>query len=172
MLRGARVHQILGDSMASFGEALFGSPAKTQQFNKFTPQQQNLQNQSIEQAMGLLQGVGQNKFDFAPIEQQARNQFQTQTVPGLAERFTGMGNNRRSSGFENALSSAGIGLEGNLAALRSQYGLQQQSMQQNLLSSLMGQGLQPSFDTVQQQATPGAFHEIAGLLLKLLPMLL
>jgi len=64
------------------------------------------------------------------------DQFNQQTVPQLAERFAGMGGGMggglSSSGFGQALSSAGGQLQNQLAALKSQ--LAQQAAQQ-----LMGQ---------------------------------
>lgn len=53
-------------------------------------------------------------------------QFNEQTIPGLAERFAGLGA-QSSSGFQNALGQAGAGLQENLAGLRS--GLQMQGAQ-------------------------------------------
>lgn len=63
------------------------------------------------------------------------DQFNQQTVPGLAERFAGMGamgGGLSSSGFGQSLSSAGGALQNQLAALKA--GLGQQAAQ-----SLMGQ---------------------------------
>jgi hypothetical protein len=64
------------------------------------------------------------------------NQFNQQTIPGLAERFAslggGMGGGLSSSGFGQALSSAGGNLQAQLAQLKA--GLGQQAAQ-----SLMGQ---------------------------------
>src|SRR5205814_1610364 len=71
-----------------------GTPAHERQFNLFTPQQANVQNSALQNALGLLQG-GQNplgnSFDFAPIADEARSQFYSGAVPTLAERFTSMG---------------------------------------------------------------------------------
>lgn len=63
------------------------------------------------------------------------NQFNQQTVPGLAERFAGMGamgGGLSSSGFGQALGAAGGNLQAQLAQLKA--GLGQQAAQ-----SLMGQ---------------------------------
>lgn len=69
----------------------------------------------------LYQG---NKYGFEPIAAQARNQFATQTVPTIAERFAGLGA-LSSSGFNRQLAQAGTDLERDLAALRAQYGIQE-----------------------------------------------
>jgi hypothetical protein len=63
------------------------------------------------------------------------NQFEQQTVPGLAERFAGMGANGgalSSSGFGQALGAAGGNLQSNLAQLKAMLG-------QQAAQSLMGQ---------------------------------
>jgi hypothetical protein len=147
----------------AFLDFLFGSPETTQQFNRFTPQQQGLQNQSIGGAMNLLKQLQGNQFDFAPIAQQARDQFSNQVVPSLAERFSslGSGGSQNSSAFQGALGAAGAGLESNLAALKSQYGLQQRGQNINLLSSLLGHGMNPSFENTYIPRSPG-FLESAG----------
>lgn len=121
---------------------------------RFSPEVQS-------QLQNLLQG---SSTAFAPIEQQARQQFQTQTVPALAERFTSLGDNRRSSGFEGALGQAGAGLEQGLASLKSQHGMQ-------LLQTLL-----PYLEQTYQQRQPG-FGENFGVgaasgLSSLLPFLL
>jgi hypothetical protein len=60
--------------------------------------------------------------DFGGIEQQARQGFQQQTIPALAERFAGLGG-LNSTAFRGELGKAGSNLEGQLAGLRSEYGL-------------------------------------------------
>lgn len=160
------------------GSFLFGSGPTTQQFNRFAPNQQQLQNQSINQALSLLGQVGQpiSTQGFEPIAQQARQQFQTQTVPTLAERFTAMGGGQRSSAFPAALGSAGAQLESNLGALGAQYGLQERGQQQQLLSQLLGYGLTPSYETVHSEGQPGFLQSVlsplAGGLGQALPLLL
>lgn len=66
----------------------------------------------------LMQGT-----EFGPIENLAREKFQQETIPTLAERFAGAGG-LNSSALIGQLGKAGSNLESQLAALRSQYGLQ------------------------------------------------
>jgi len=103
-----------------------GQPAGVETFNQYTPEQQAAFSQILQQA---LSGIGQNKFDFAPIENQARQGFAEQTIPGIAERFSKLGA-QKSSAFGQQLGAAGAGLEGNLAAQKQGYNLQQQQMLQ------------------------------------------
>lgn len=75
---------------------------------------------------------------FEPIEKLARQNFQQQTIPSLAERFAGLGG-LQSTAFKGELGRAGSNLENQLAALRSQYGLQQGDLQAktaNILGNL------------------------------------
>lgn len=140
----------------------FGS--KPKQMQRLMPQQQQLMDSVLQQALSRL---GSNQFDFAPIEQQARTGFQTKTLPGIAERFTAFGPGaQRSSAFSEALGQAGTGLEENLAAMRSNYGMQQQG---NLLN-LLQMGLQPQFDWTTGGGGGGG--QILMTLAKLLPMFL
>jgi hypothetical protein len=98
---------------------------------------------------------------FEPIAQQARTRFGQQTVPMLAERFLGSGQNLASSGLTQQLGQAGSGLEEALAAMQAQYGMQNRA--QGLQA--LGMGLQPQYQFFQ---TP----EQQGLLGQLLPLAL
>lgn len=143
------------------------------QLQRFNPQQMGVQQSALQQALSLLGGQGSglsNQFNFAPIAQQARTQFQQQTVPGLAERFAGLGSGAglSSPAFASQLGQAGAGLEGQLAALQSQYGLQQQGLNQQLLNQLLGFGLQPQFENIyapQQQSFGQSISPYLGQLL-------
>jgi len=149
-----------GESLKNF---LVGSPGQQMQFNRFTPQQQNLQNQSIAQILSLLQGVsGGNQSNFAPIAQQARTQFQTQTLPLLAERFTSLGSNKRSSGLEGLALQGAQGLEEGLAALQSKHNLAAGGLNNQLLGLLLSLATQPSFESAYKPANYGLLGGIAN----------
>ena len=115
-----------------------GSPEKFGQISRFTPEVQQQINNLLSQTLTRL---GSNQFDFGPIEEQARKGFKERTIPGLAERFISQFGSTRSSGFGNALGSAASELESNLAAMKQDYGLRQQSQ----LQSLLGLGQQEPF---------------------------
>lgn len=136
-----------------------GTPGHLEQFQRYTPEQQQV-------LQSLLQQGAQNA-DFGPIEAQARRNFSEVTVPSLAERFTSLGGQggQRSSAFAGTLGQAASGLESNLAALRSQYGMQQ-----------LGLGLQPQFENAYFTRQPGLGEQLLGSgvegLSKILPLLL
>lgn len=134
-------------------EFFVGGPDQLQQFGQFGPEQQQALNQLLGMGLGGLQ---KTPFDFQPIADQARTNFAQKTIPSIAERFTALGG-QRSSAFNQALGSAGSGLETDLAAMGSQYNLGQQS---NLLA-LLGLGLQPQYQTAFQ---PGGYGVLGGLL--------
>lgn len=148
---------IMGAGAAAGGlSSLFKKPAQQQNISRLTPQQLGWQSQAGDLAMKGLQ----NPYEgFEPIANQARDEFQSSTIPSLAERFSSMGSGgQRSSAFQGALGQAGAGLQSNLAALRSQYGLQQQQQSGNLLN----QALQPNFDTRFVQHEPGFLESALG----------
>lgn len=118
-----------------------GQPERVQQTPTLNPQQLALQTRLGNYAADRLMN---NQLDFSPIEARARQQFKTQTIPGLAERFTAMGGGQRSSAFQSALGSASSDLESNLGALRSQYNLAQYPQ----LLSMMNIGMRPQFENV------------------------
>lgn len=146
-----------------------GSPAQTQTTPRFSPLQEQAQNQALQQLMHLIGNQGRPDYSaFEPIEQRARQQFQTQTIPGLAERFTALGGGQRSSAFQGALGQSGADLESQLAALRSQYGVQQQQLGQNRLTSLANIGFQQPFETQYLAGQPGLLQNLLPYLIQAL----
>ena len=145
-------------------EFLVGAPGQMQYAPLLTPQQQGLQSQNIQNVLGMLQGGANapSRFDFGPIEAQARRGFETQTIPSLAERFTSLGGGQRSSAFQGALGQAGSDLEGQLAAMRSGIGLQQQQMDRDYLLNLLRFALMPQFESQYIPATGGLLGNAAG----------
>ena len=134
-----------------------GTPQNQQQIPRFSP--------DITSGISNLFSQGMQNMNPDAIENRARNQFQTQTVPSLAERFTSMGGpgsqgGQRSSAFGAQLGGAGADLESQLAALRSQFGMQQTQM-----------GLTPTFDTMNNPRQPGVLESAIPQLLQLLVML-
>ena len=116
-------------------------PKGYKKVSTFSPQQKQL----FQQLMASLGGMGGQGFNLqqSPLFQGPSSflqslysptpetmaqfqapyirQFQQQTIPGLAERFAGMGAGAQSSsGFQQALGQAGGELSENLAALRGQ----------------------------------------------------
>lgn len=143
---------------------LFGTPSRTEQLQRFNPQQQQAFSQLLQNA---LSGMQNNDFSFAPLETKARQGFKQQTVPSIAERFTSMGG-QRSSAFGQQLGQAASGLETNLAALGSQHGMQQQQ----ILMNLLGLGLTPQFENVYHPEQQGFAQTGLAALIKILPLLL
>lgn len=108
--------------------------------------------------MDLLSGSPES---YEKFEAPMMRQFNEQVVPGIAERFTGVGG--QSSAFQQALGNAGAGLQENLASMRG--GLQQQGAQ-GLLQALMGlsgQGLGThAFENVYQPKAPSFLQSLFG----------
>ena len=116
--------------------------------------------QVLQMALSQLQNPQQG---FAPIAQQARSQFETQTLPSLVEQFTaGAPSGERSSAFAGALGSAGAGLEENLASMGAQYGQRQQGLSQNLL----GIGLRPQNEYMYEPEGQSGIMQLLQMLAK------
>ena len=131
---------------------LFGQDQ--QQNQRFDPTQRGQQQQLASMGLGGLQD---NQFDFGPIEQQARTNFQSQTLPSLMSRFTSMGEGtQRSSGFQGAVGAAGAGLEESLAGMKQHYGMQEQG---NLFKMLQ-MGLQSPYGQQQTAGSSGGLGNI------------
>lgn len=136
-------------------DVLFGSPERQVNLDRLTPDQQQASSQVLQQALSGLQDTDRTSFE--PIAQQARQQFQEETVPSIAERFSQF-NGQRSGAFQQALGQSGAQLESSLAGQQAQFN--QQNMQQ--LMQLLNQGLQPQFEAGIQQGSPGALPALGG----------
>ena len=145
-----------------------GTSGGYKQIGTQNSQQEQLMSQLM-QGMGGAQGAGmdwlqqmlsgdQSAFD--AYEAPYKRQFEQETVPGLAERFAGMGSggSQSSSAFNQTMGQAGSELSENLAALRG--GLQQNAMSQ--LQGMMGQAYKPTFENVYQQPTMGILPGMAS----------
>jgi len=141
---GAGAGGILGALGGLFGGGSEGGPRRA----NYTPQEQDIFSMLLNQGKNQLQNPYQG---FDDISNYAQNNFYQNTIPSIAERFTAMGNGQRSSAFQGALGQAGAGLNQSLAALRSQYGMQNQ---QNGLNTLQF-GLRPAFQDYYQSSQPG-----------------
>ena len=137
------------------GGGLFGKEGGAQQFQNYTPGQN--------QMMDLLMSMGMQNMDPQAQNQQAMQNFRQNTVPGLAERFSmmGSGGGQRSSAFAGALGQAGADIEPRLAALRNQMGMGQMQM-----------GLQPRFENMYMPAQKGGLEGGLESLMKMLPFLM
>lgn len=129
-----------------------------------------MRNISQQGAQGLpgvaqgLEGLAQNKFNFGPISDWARTNFAQTTVPSIAERFSslGTGGSQRSSYFPQMLSQAGSNLDQQLAAMKADYDMRGQALNQglygqmgNMYLSMLGSGLQPQWQTSYMANQPG-----------------
>lgn len=115
--------------------------------------QMDLQNRIAQLGQARLE-AGQPGFE--PFAKQARQQFNRDTVPSIAERFTAQGGGQNSSAFANALGQSNSDLEAQLASAGAQYGLQNQQ-----LGLQMAQlGLQPQYD--QSYSPPSGWQGALG----------
>lgn len=125
-----------GGSLENLGENVIGRAPRTRQEQMYTPEQQA--------ALAQLLQMGMFNQDFKPQEDYARQQFASNTIPTIMQRFRGSGDNMASSGLGALLKGGGVGLESQLANLRSQHGMKQ-----------LGMGLGKQFDTFHDPGQPG-----------------
>lgn len=146
--------------------AFFTNPSRISTIPRYSPQQVGQLDKLANLGLSNLQNSQQN-FNIGALEDQARKQFQTQTVPSIANRFLA-GNTRNSSGFQSALASGGADLESSLAALRNQFGQQQQQTGLNQLQM----GLQPQFESLYEPESPNFLGQLGISTAQSLPRLL
>lgn len=121
--------------MATASENLLGTQGQSRAFSRFGPQFQGQNDEIIRNLLTRLGGQAQQGFE--PIENQARRDFEQKTLPTIGERFTSLGSNALSSpAYQSQKYGSAIDLETNLAALKSQYGLQQNNQLMQLLQLL------------------------------------
>ena len=161
--------------MANFLDFLFGRGEKTEQFQRYTPEQEDVLNQllggggqQLPQAFDFLKNIlSQDPETMKQFQAPAMREFQEDIIPSIAERFSGL-DAQKSSAFGQQLGKAGAGLEERLSAQRA--GLGGQAISQ--LQSLLGGGLGPRFDTAVRPGQPGLAQAGIGGLAQLLPLLL
>jgi len=154
-----------------FFDFLFGTEDKVEQMPTMNPQQMKLLNSLISQqgklqkggygdAMSLLQQYLNPQSDvYSNFEKPYLQEFEQQTVPGLAERFAGlgaMGGGLSSSGFGQALGAAGANLQTQLASMKQQYQRQSINDLLNQYNQLTNTGLNArTFENTYQQGSTG-----------------
>lgn len=127
---------ILGNLMSLFGKSR--APETTKVAN-YEPDQMNAQNFALRQALEGLQGNA--------IENKARGDFASKTVPTISERFAGI-DGMGSSGYMNSMAQAGRELEGDISAQR-----------QDQLMNLLNIGLTPQYSVFHQGEQPGKMQQ-------------
>ena len=137
--------------MSGFEEFFMGSPARTEQVQRFSPEQQQAFNEMRE--MGL-QGLRPGGMANDPMALVARQDFERKTIPTLAERFAGFGGGQQSSAYAQQLAQAGTDLDTRLAALR----MQNMGQYQNMVNT----GLTPQWENIFQPATPSGLGQVAA----------
>ena len=137
-----------------------GTNANISYYPQYEPEQQYTLDQLLRGGLGGIRGL--QELDFDPIAERQQREFQTQTVPSLAERFTALGGGQRSGAFKAALGQAGSDLQSQLAALRSKYGLaaNEQRLQQALPQLQFG--LQPRRESVYTPRQSSGISNLFG----------
>jgi len=146
---------------------LIGHSPEMKQTPTMTEGQQNFQNMllnmlSTPTGQGfdfLSQLLSGDENAFKSFEDPIKRQFEQEIVPGISERFAGMGSGgaQNSSAMQQTMGQAGKELSQNLAQMRS--GLKMGALQQ--LQGLMGLGQQQSLQNVYD---PGSYGLIGGML--------
>jgi hypothetical protein len=180
--QGLAPNQILGGNQRTGGwidgirDFFLGQPSRIEQFTNYTPQQQQNFNSA---ASSGLQSIMNPYAGFEPIKNQYETEFEQKGLPGLAERFSSLGNNQiaTSPSFASQTTGAKANLSQGLAALQAQYGLQ--NRQQGLSELSLGQT--PQYQSVNAPGSAGLLGGLLGnsgqgggleLLIKLLPLLM
>ncbi len=158
----------------------FGDKDSFQQLGTQNQNQQNYQNdifgglnggQSNIPGMEYLQSLFSDNPDaFKAFEAPMMRQFNEQTIPGIAERFSGMGaGSRNSSAFNNSAAMAGSRLSENMGAQRA--GLRSGAM--NQLQGFGRMGMGQSFENLHIPGQGGLLNGPggAGIMQLLLSML-
>lgn len=171
---------LLGGLMGG-ASGFFGGEDKMKKIPTMTKEQESLLSQMM-QMLGPQGGLGQGMqkgIDYQnqlmdPSSEAVRqftqpymNEFEQQTVPGLAERFAGMGGmggGLSSSGFGQSLSSAGGNLQAQLAQLKAGLGQQAANSLMGQYGNMSGQALsaQPFGYAKPQQSGYGGFMQSWG----------
>jgi len=148
--------------MANIWKMLFGDKGRVKQASTLTPGQQQLAQQTQSGLMGgdtnnphmqWLQSLyGNDPNAFAEYERPMMRQFNEEVVPGIAERFAGLGMGAQgSSAFQQQLASAAQRLSEGLGAQRAN--LRMGGGQQ--FQGYYGQAMNPQFQNFYQSPYQG-----------------
>jgi len=154
--------------MSTSSNFWMGTPAKTEQLPTMSPQQQQMFEGLLSMVQGQQGNVSKYMNDLFSDDPQAlqrmfapaQREFQEQTIPGIAEQFSGMGSGAQSSSaFGQTLGAAGASLSEKLASMRE--GLRSQGM--SSFQNMMQQGLSKEpFAYQQTPRQPGFLESVIG----------
>lgn len=150
-----------GGLLGAFGVGK-GKKTKLNNYNPYTPEQQQFQGQALQGAQNLtpsvfdyLQQILSNEPSaFEDFERPYQEQFQEQTVPFLLDRFLG-GQEKGSGSLNLALAQAGRQLSGDLSTQRAR--LRESAI--NQLNNYANVGLNKQNTPYIQQGTQGLFDQ-------------
>lgn len=135
-------------------EFLSGSPHSIISANRFAPEQVNLMSQLGQMGM---QGFNDPYQGFGAIKDNAMNTFNTEIVPSILERFNAIGDNALSSpSLHMQLGQGSKDFARELAAMQSQYGLQNR----NQMLEMMNMSLNPQYQNFEKQAQGGLLQQV------------
>jgi len=149
---------------------LVGHSPKMKQTSKFTEPQQQFQEMLLSMLGGptgqgmdwISQLLSGDEEAMKAFEAPAMRQFEQEVVPGIAERFAGMGTMGAgdSSAFQQTMGQAGKELSENLQQMRS--GLKFNALQalQNFMNPAMAQGRENMYDPGSYGIAGGALQGI------------
>lgn len=144
-----------------------GDPGGFEKLQRFTPQQQGAFGQTLQGAQGQIPDIFrylQQMLSGDPSQQKAfeapaMRQFSEKIIPGLAERFSGMGQGAQgSSAFQQSLGQAGAGLAENLQSQRAN----RQQGAASQLQQLLQLGMTPQFEQSYRQPAQGFLSTLLG----------
>ena len=138
-----------------FNKWLKGNPDYFRQMPKYSSEIQGSINQLLQQGFQGLQNPYQG---FDDISNEATRKYNTETIPGIAERFASVPGGQRSSGYLATLGGSGEDFQSKLAAMKEMFG--QRNKQQSLDQIGFGLKNQPGFSQFGRQA--GALEGFLG----------
>ena len=101
--------------------------------------------------------------DFGPIKSMYEQNFQQNTIPGIMERFSGMGaGGQRSSAFEQALGGAGAQMNTQLAGMEQMFNQQNRQSEIQRLMQMLQLGFQQPYQTDVIPPEQGFWSKLGG----------
>ncbi len=134
-----------------------GSKAGFAHSGRYSDAQMEQQNRIGEIGANKLEGLANNSFDFKGIEDWTRKNFSEKTLPSIMNRFAsfGTGDSFSGSGFQNAMAGGATDLDAQLAAMKAEFDMKGQALNQSLYGDMFNAGQKQQFDTHWQDRIPG-----------------
>lgn len=124
----------------------------------FTDQQRQALNMMLMQGLSGMQQASQ-PMDFQGMAQQARAQFQDETLPDIMRKYAGQRGAGRDTGMQRSVRRSAVDFEKQMQAQMMQQMMQERQRQAQMAQQMLAMGLKPQSEQILKRGRPNALRE-------------